>query len=105
MTSDQRTADLPQHLHDLRVPFTFMERPELFRESRVRDMKSAGALWCSLGVENGNHEFRKALLKRTMSGDSIRQAFLTIHKYGIKTHAFYHGEFAQPDSEGHARNL
>jgi magnesium-protoporphyrin IX monomethyl ester (oxidative) cyclase len=88
MTSDQRTADLREHLHDLNVPFTFMERPELVRENRVRDMKSAGATWCSLGVESGNHEFRKALLKRTMPDESIRQAFQMMHKYGIKTHAF-----------------
>jgi anaerobic magnesium-protoporphyrin IX monomethyl ester cyclase len=88
MTSDGRTQELKENLHSLKTPFVFMERPELIRESRVRDMKEAGAYSCSIGIESGGEEFRKSLLKRNMPDKKIKESYELMHKVGIRTHAF-----------------
>ncbi|MBF0146552.1 MAG: B12-binding domain-containing radical SAM protein [Magnetococcales bacterium] len=88
MTSDRRTAELRDHLGGKRTPFIFMERPELIRENRVRDLKEAGAWSCSIGIESGDEEFRKLILKRNMPDRKILDSYRLMREYGIRTHAF-----------------
>lgn len=88
MTTDDRTAELREHLADLKTPFIFMERPELIREKRVKDMAAAGAYSVSIGVESGDQEFRTELLKRRMDDEKIVAAYRLMQQNGIKTHAF-----------------
>ncbi|MBF0181110.1 MAG: B12-binding domain-containing radical SAM protein [Magnetococcales bacterium] len=88
MTSDARTTDLREHLADLKTRFVFMERPELIRPSRVQDMQAAGAYSCSIGIESGDEEFRRQLLKRQMPDQKILESFRLMQQHGIRTHAF-----------------
>ncbi|MBF8273048.1 MAG: B12-binding protein [Magnetococcales bacterium] len=88
MTSDRRTAELREHLHDLKTPFIFMERPELIRENRVCDLKEAGAWSCSIGIESGDESFRRQILKRNMPDQKILDSYRLMQRHGIRTHAF-----------------
>lgn len=88
MTSDKRTTELRDHLHDVKIPFIFMERPELIRENRVRDLKEAGAYSCSIGIESGDEQFRREILKRNMPDEKIINSYKMMDEYGIRTHAF-----------------
>ncbi|HAT49654.1 MAG: B12-binding domain-containing radical SAM protein [Nitrospirae bacterium] len=88
MTTDHRTDELREHLHDLKTPFVFMERPELIRENRVRDLKEAGAYSCSIGIESGNEAFRRTILKRNMPDQKILDSYRLMQQHGIRTHAF-----------------
>jgi radical SAM superfamily enzyme YgiQ (UPF0313 family) len=89
MTSDKRTEEIRNGLIDLRIPFIFMERPELINETRIRNLKEAGAYSCSIGVETANEEFRKNILQRHMKDETILNAFSMMRKHGIKTHSFF----------------
>lgn len=88
MTTDERTAELRANLEDINIPFVFMERPELIRENRVKDMKAAGAYSCSIGVESGNEEYRAKILLRKMKDGTLKTAYRLMREHGVKTHAF-----------------
>ena len=88
MTSDARTLEMKESLHTLNTPFVFMERPELIREERVKNLKAAGAYSCSIGIESGNEAFRKKILKRNMPDEKIKKSYELMHRHGIRTHAF-----------------
>ncbi|MBF0435228.1 MAG: B12-binding domain-containing radical SAM protein [Magnetococcales bacterium] len=88
MTSDKRTAELRDCLQDAKTPFVFMERPELIRENRVRDLKEAGAYSCSIGIESGDEGFRRQILKRNMPDQKILDSYRMMQAHGIRTHAF-----------------
>ncbi len=88
MTSDARTAEYRQHLSDLDLPFIFMDRPDLATETRVADMKAAGAFFCALGIESANEEYRRRLLGRQMKDKVLFDAYATMKAYGIRTHCF-----------------
>jgi radical SAM superfamily enzyme YgiQ (UPF0313 family) len=88
MTTDARTQELMENLEDLKVPFVFMERPELIRETRVKHMKAAGAYSCSIGVESAGEEFREKLLLRNTPDEKIKKSYKMMRDQGIKTHSF-----------------
>ncbi|MEE9604556.1 MAG: radical SAM protein [Candidatus Scalindua sp.] len=88
MTTDKRTSEIRENLHDLKVPFVFMERPEFINEKRVIDMRQAGAYSCSIGVESGNETLRKERLRRSMSDEEIYESFHLMKDHGIQTHTF-----------------
>ncbi len=88
MTSDARTAEYRRHLSDLDLPFIFMDRPELATETRVADMKAAGAFFCALGIESANEEYRRRFLGRQMKDKTLFDAYATMKAHGIRTHCF-----------------
>ena len=69
-------------------PFTFMERPELMTEEKVKLISEAGAVAVAIGVESGDEDFRKQVLDRKMPQGKIVEAFGMAKKYGLHTHAF-----------------
>lgn len=88
MTSDARTQELKEKLQDINTPFIFMERPEFVNETRVKNIRDAGAYSCSIGIESGNEQFRFSLLGRRMSDETVKRAFQLMKLHGIKTHTF-----------------
>ena len=72
----------------VRKPFTFMERPELINEEKIKLISEAGATAVAIGVESGDEEFRKKVLDRSTSQGKIVEAFRLAKKYGLHTHAF-----------------
>jgi len=70
------------------IPFTFMERPELITEEKMKLISEAGAAAVAIGVESGDEEFRKKALDRKTPQGKVIEAFRLAKKYGLHTHAF-----------------
>jgi len=67
----------------IRIPFWFQTRFETITEERVKALKEVGMFWLTLGVEHGNEEFRKNILKRTCSNKSILEGISILNKYNV----------------------
>jgi len=70
------------------LPFWCNGRVDLMDEERVNLLKKAGCLRVHLGVEAGNDEIRKKVLKRNIEKDTIREAFARLKRAGIRAAAF-----------------
>ena len=67
-------------------PFWINTRVEHLDEDLIRDLAQAGCQRVRIGIESGNEELRKTILKRLMSNDDFRRAFRLLHKHGIETY-------------------
>ena len=67
----------------IRIPFWFQTRFETITEERIKALKEVGMFWLTLGVEHGNEEFRKNILKRTCSNKSILEGTSILNKYDV----------------------
>ena len=72
----------------LALPFWCNGRVDLMDEKRVDLLKKAGCFRVHLGVEAGNDEIRKKILKRNIDKDTIKEAFTRLTRAGIRTAAF-----------------
>lgn len=72
----------------VRIPFTFMERPELITEEKIKLISEAGAAAVAIGVESGDEEFRRQTLDRRTPQERVIEAFRLAKKHGLHTHAF-----------------
>ncbi len=69
-------------------PFRCNTRPELITEPAIQLFKKAGCSQINIGIESGDPEIRKNVLKRHMSNEQIINAFKLAKRYGIKTYSF-----------------
>lgn len=67
-------------------PFWINTRVERLDEEIVRTLAESGCQGVRIGVESGNEELRRKVLRRQMSNDDFRRAFRLLHKYGIQTY-------------------
>jgi radical SAM superfamily enzyme YgiQ (UPF0313 family) len=63
---------------------TRVERVE--EESVVQELAAAGCRGIRVGLESGNEELRRDVLKRKMSNETIRKTFRLVQKYGMETY-------------------
>lgn len=70
------------------LPLNCNTRPETIDEELCKRLKDAKCDTVCVGIESGNEELRKKVLQRNMSNESIKNAFMLLHKYGIKTYSF-----------------
>jgi radical SAM superfamily enzyme YgiQ (UPF0313 family) len=62
----------------IRLPFWCQTRPETVNEYRIHKLKSVGLHRISIGIEHGNEEFRRKIIKRSLSNDAIVKAVSVI---------------------------
>jgi radical SAM superfamily enzyme YgiQ (UPF0313 family) len=74
--------------NNFKLPFRCNARPEQLDEELVSALKSANCDLISIGIESGNEELRKRVLKRSMSNEAIEKAFALCKKYKIKSSSF-----------------
>lgn len=67
-----------------KYPFMCNVRPGTVNSDMVKLLKEAGIEMVTMGVEHGNHEFRKTVLKRNLSNKQIIKDFELFDDYGIK---------------------
>ncbi|MBC7236846.1 MAG: radical SAM protein [Chloroflexi bacterium] len=68
-------------------PFWINSRVErLLDEDVVRALAEAGCAGVRIGIENGDEELRRRVLKRTMSNQEIIAAFALMRRYGLKVY-------------------
>lgn len=65
------------------IPFWFNTRPEDITEEKVKLIKEIGCKRISIGLEHGNEEFRKKILRRNYSNDDFLKACMVLKSYDI----------------------
>jgi radical SAM superfamily enzyme YgiQ (UPF0313 family) len=73
---------------EFRLPFDINARPETLTPEMCALLKSAGCRRVSIGIESGSEKFRREVLGRRQSNESIVQAFDACRRAGIKTKSF-----------------
>jgi len=70
------------------VPFTCLLRVGTFTASMVKKLKQAGCVRVTIGVESGDEQYRKDILKRPMTDRELLEAFGWVKDAGISAGAF-----------------
>lgn len=65
-------------------PFWFNTRPETIMPDDIKALEDAGCHRISIGIESGNEEFRKKMLKRRYSNEDVLRAIRIILKSKIQ---------------------
>ena len=68
---------------EFQLPFWIQTRPETITKEKAMALKKIGCHRMSLGVEHGNFDFRKSVLKKNMPNETIIKASDSIAKAGI----------------------
>ena len=76
-----------QYKKRINLPYYIQTRPETIREDYIKKLKETNISTIAIGIENGNEEFRKKIMNRTMSNAVIEKAFAIVHKYKIRSTA------------------
>jgi radical SAM superfamily enzyme YgiQ (UPF0313 family) len=66
------------------VPFWFNTRPETVREADFRGLRGIGCHRISMGLESGSEEFRRGMLKRDYSNETVLKAVDIVRGAGIQ---------------------
>lgn len=69
-------------------PFDINARPETLTDEACQLLRKAGCRRVSIGIENGDEEFREKVLNRKQKNDRIAEAFESCRKAGLKTKSF-----------------
>lgn len=67
----------------IKMPFWFQTRFETITEERIKALKDVGMFWMTMGVEHGNEEFRKKVLKRTYSNEAVIRGITILAQCGV----------------------
>lgn len=67
----------------INMPFWFQTRFETITEERLKALKDVGMYWLSIGLEHGNEEFRKRILKRRYSNKRVLKSGEILKKLDI----------------------
>jgi len=67
----------------IRIPFWFQTRFETITTEYIKALKEVGMFWLTLGVEHGDEQFRKNILKRACSNKSIFEGTSILNKYNV----------------------
>ena len=67
----------------IKLPFWFQTRFETISEERIKKLKGIGMYWLTLGLEHGNEDFRKKVLKRNYKNEAVVQGMNILKKYDV----------------------
>ena len=70
-TSKKRFNELIDKYADVSLPFWCQTRPEFISRQKVSQLKAVGLQALNIGIESGNHEFRKNILGRESDDEKI----------------------------------
>ena len=70
---------------EIHLPFWLQTRPETITEPRIKLLKEMGVNQVNIGLEHGNEDFRRRVLKRSMKNELIINGLRLLHDYGVKT--------------------
>lgn len=69
---------------DIGLPFWMQTRPETISDYKIKKLAEVGLHRISFGIEHGNEQFRKKLLKREWKNKEIIEALRIPHRYGVQ---------------------
>lgn len=68
---------------DIHIPFWIQTRIETITEERISDLLKIGMHWMTIGLEHGNENFRKTILKRHYTNEMFLERMDILKKYDI----------------------
>ena len=80
----KRFYDFCKMYKKIGLPFWFNTRPETIREEKVKMLEDINCHRMSIGIESGNQEFAKRMLKRMATDEQIIKACQTVSKSSIE---------------------
>ena len=83
LTQNELNELVELYINDINLPFWIQTRAETITPFRVKKLKEMGCHRISLGLEHGNEEFRRKLLKKTFHDKTIIRASNIIAEAGI----------------------
>ncbi|PKG31590.1 MAG: radical SAM protein [Methanoregula sp.] len=69
--SDKEFDEFVDMYSEFNIPFWCQTRPETVTYDRVKNLDDVGMFRMAIGIEHGNDEFRKRVLKRNVSNETI----------------------------------
>ena len=79
----QEISDFAEMYKDIKIPFWFQTRFEDIDEEKLTWLKDVGLYRMNFGLEHGNEQFRRDVLKRRMTNDFILQQAAIVAKLEI----------------------
>jgi len=73
---------------EIGLDFYCNARPENANLKMMRQLKKAGCEYISIGIESGDENIRKKILRRQITNYQIKQAFKNAKKVGLKVRSF-----------------
>jgi len=80
---EQEVYEFTEMYGEFGIPFWFNTRPEGTSAKRLAALKAVGADRISYGLECGNEDYRRNVIKRSPTNDEILRSFETISDGGI----------------------
>ncbi|MGE5373189.1 MAG: B12-binding domain-containing radical SAM protein [Solirubrobacterales bacterium] len=81
--SDKELEEFLEMYQDINLPFWCQVRPEAVREGQIRKLMKAGLFRVGIGIEHGNEDFRRNVLKRRMSNATIIENLAILNKLDL----------------------
>jgi len=80
--------ELSEAYKEIGLPFVIMTNAKSVTENKVKLLKDMNCVSVSMGIETGDPELRRTLLKRVDKDEDIIRAFSLFNEYGIRTVSF-----------------
>lgn len=81
--TDREFHQFCEMYEDIKLPFWCQSRPETIRKDRIKKLIDVGLFRMGIGIEHGNYEFRKKILKRKVSNEVIIKNLAILNKLGL----------------------
>lgn len=81
--SDNKFDEFIDLYNEFNLPFWIQTRPETVTLDKMKRLKEAGCHRISIGLEHGNEEFRKKILKKNFKNEVFIKAAEAIYEAGI----------------------
>ena len=69
--------------NDFKIPFWFNTRPEDITVEKAKLAKEAGCMRVSIGIESGNEQYRKKIMRRNISNKKIMETAAILRAHNI----------------------
>jgi len=83
--TDKEFEEFIEMYRGIRLPFWCQTRPETVDEHRIRRLKDVGLHRISIGIEHGNEEFRRRVIKRNITNDALVEAINVVADCNLPT--------------------
>ncbi|MCX5796535.1 MAG: radical SAM protein [Elusimicrobia bacterium] len=81
--TDKQFGEFIEMYQDIRLPFWCQAFPETIREDRIRKLMGVGLFRVGTGIEHGNEEFRRKVLRRSARNAAIIENLRILNRCGL----------------------
>ena len=81
--SDKDFNEFVEMYSEFKIPFWCQTRPETVTHDRIKKLSELGLFRIAFGVEHGNPEFRRKILRRNVSNETIVKSLKIVNDLGV----------------------